>query len=351
MQSSRFDYDLPADRIAQHPAEPRDASRLLVDRGPGRPPEHRHTRELVELVGPGDLVVVNDTRVLPARLSLRKPTGGRVEVLVLEPRERSQGGEPGEWEALVRPGRRIAPGTELLADSDGPAVLTVGERLAAGRRVVAFADPTAVPALLARHGQVPLPPYVTATDIDPDRYQTVYAARDGSVAAPTAGLHLTDEVLARCLDMGAELERIELCVGLDTFRPITADDLDGHAMHSERYRLGPSTLDRCAVAERVVAIGTTVVRALEAAAHSGCIEGRTDLFIRPGFEFRVVDALLTNFHMPRSTLLVLVEAFAGDRWRELYEVALAEGYRFLSFGDAMFVERSGFVERAGRFDP
>ncbi len=351
MQSSQFDYDLPPDRIAQHPAEPRDSSRLLVDRGPTSPPAHLRTRDLVDLVGPGDVIVVNDTRVLPARLHLHKPTGGSVEVLVLEPRPAAHGGGPGEWEALVRPGRRVAPGTDLAVEAGGPVVLTVGERLAEGRRRVVFADPAAVGGLLERHGEVPLPPYVTATDIDPERYQTVYAERDGSVAAPTAGLHLTSDVIDRCRERGARLERIELVVGLDTFRPITAEHLDDHTMHSETYRLGPDTLDRCKQARRVVAIGTTVVRALEAAANSGCTEGRTDLFIRPGFEFRVVDALLTNFHLPRSTLLVLVEAFAGPRWRDLYRVALDEGYRFLSFGDAMFVERSGFVERAGRFDP
>ena len=336
MQSSRFDYELPAERIAQEPAHPRDGSRLLVDRGPGADPDHRLTRDLPDLVGPGDLLVVNDTRVLPARLMLRKPTGGAVEVLLLDPRPAA-----GEWEALVRPGRRVPPGTELALDDDGPTVLTVNERVDGGRRVVGFADASSISALLDRHGQVPLPPYISATDIDTERYQTVYADRPASVAAPTAGLHLTDEVIGRCRAAGAGFEKVELVVGLDTFRPITAADIADHPMHTESYRLGSETLRRCAAAERVIAVGTTVVRALEAAAASGETAGRTDLFIRPGFEFGVVDALLTNFHLPRSTLLVLVESLIGPRWRSLYQTALDGGYRFLSFGDAMFVERAG----------
>jgi S-adenosylmethionine:tRNA ribosyltransferase-isomerase len=339
VESSRFDYDLPEDRIAQQPAEPRDSSRLLVDRGGGHPAEHRRTVDLPELVGPGDLLVVNDTRVLPARLGLCKATGGHVEVLLLEPR-RGAAERPGEWEALVRPGRRVPPGTELSPDGGGPTLVTVGERLAQGRRVVSFADPTTVPDLLERHGEVPLPPYITATDIDPDRYQTVYADRAASVAAPTAGLHLTDDVLARCRERGAELARIELTVGLDTFRPITVEDIDDHPMHSERYRIEADTLARCRAAGRVIAVGTTVVRALEAAALTDQASGRTDLFIRPGFEFRVVDALMTNFHLPRSSLLVLIEAFVGARWRDLYAEAAGAGYRFLSFGDAMLLSRA-----------
>ena len=192
---------------------------------------------------------------------------------------------------------------------------------------------------LATMGTVPLPPYITAPLGDAERYQTVYADNATSVAAPTAGLHLTDDVLARCRDVGAQVMTVELSVGVGTFRPLESDVLDDHAMHSERYRVAPDVWATIRAAERVVAVGTTVVRTLESAAVSGELAGRTELFITPGFEFRVVDALMTNFHMPRSTLLVMIEAFAGPRWREWYRTALAEGYRFLSFGDAMFLER------------
>jgi S-adenosylmethionine:tRNA ribosyltransferase-isomerase len=317
-----FDYPLPASAVAQTPLEPRDAARLLVALDPTASPEHRRVRDLPDLLRPGDLVVVNETRVLPARLHLRKPTGGAVEVLLLEAVEGPR------WEALVRPGARVRPGTRL-AGPDGTQVVKVGEPVGDdGRRLVTLlVDPF-------RYGTVPLPPYITAPLDDPERYQTVYASRPGSVAAPTAGLHLTDEVLARC-----RTATVELVVGLDTFRPITADRVEDHVMHSERYRVPEATMEACEAAERVVAVGTTTVRALEAAAATGELEGRTSLFIRGDYDFKVVDVLLTNFHLPRSSLLVLLEAFVGPRWRELYDVALAEGYRFLSFGDAMLVGR------------
>ncbi|HEX2039193.1 MAG TPA: tRNA preQ1(34) S-adenosylmethionine ribosyltransferase-isomerase QueA [Acidimicrobiales bacterium] len=317
-----FDYPLPAAAIAQAPAEPRDAARLLVSLDPARPPEHRRVRDLPDLLGPGDLVVVNETRVLPARLHLRKATGGAVEVLLLEAVDGPR------WEALVRPGARVRPGTALHA-GDGTAVLEVGEAVGddGRRRVTLLADPFG-------YGTVPLPPYITEPLDDPERYQTVYATRPGSVAAPTAGLHLTEEVLARC-----RTATVELVVGLDTFRPITAERVEDHVMHSERYVVPEATMAACEAADRVVAVGTTTVRALEAAAASGELEGRTSLFIRDDYEFRVVDVLLTNFHLPRSSLLVLLDAFVGPRWRGLYDTALAEGYRFLSFGDAMLVAR------------
>jgi len=297
--------------------------------------DHRRVRDLPDLLEPGDLLVVNDTKVLPARLHLRKATGGMAEVLLLEP----VGG--GEWEALVRPGRRLAPGTKLTADEPGdhPLTVEVGERLADGRRRVRLlADDGDELATLDSHGEVPLPPYITKALDDPGRYQTVYAAHPGSVAAPTAGLHLTGSVLDACRARGIEIAAVQLDVGLDTFRPITADRPEGHRMHSERYGVPKATLDACARAGRVVAVGTTTVRALESAA-LGRPVGRTDLFIHGEFEFQVVDVLLTNFHLPRSSLLLLLDAFAGSRWRDLYATALTDGYRFLSFGDAMIVAR------------
>jgi S-adenosylmethionine:tRNA ribosyltransferase-isomerase len=334
-----YEYTLPEHAIAQVPVEPRDAARLLVDGGRGRPPGHRHVRDLPELVRPGDVIVVNVTKVLPARLTLRKPTGGSVEVLLVER------GSDGWWTALVRPSRRTRPGTSLVAGPD--LTIEVAGVLEDGQRRVRLhlASPASGTreeelAALERHGAVPLPPYITQPLADPGRYQTVYATAPGSAAAPTAGLHLTDAVLGKCRAAGATIHEIELDVGLATFRPITAERVDDHTMHAERYRVPAETMDACAAAARVLAVGTTTVRALEAAGMSGALAGRTDLFIRPGFEFRIVDALLTNFHLPRSTLLVLLEAFMGPRWRELYDVALEAGYRFLSFGDAMLVERA-----------
>ena len=292
---------------------------------------HLRTRDFPTLLREGDVVVLNDTRVLPARMHLAKPTGGQVEVLALEPFD------DGRWEALVRPSRRVPDGTVLHA-ADGAPVLQVDEPTGEGTRLVRPLGP-AMEQTLATMGTVPLPPYITAPLGDAERYQTVYADNATSVAAPTAGLHLTDDVLARCRDVGAQVMTAELSVGVGTFRPLESDVLDDHAMHSERYRVAPDVWATIRAAERVVAVGTTVVRTLESAAVSGELAGRTELFITPGFEFRVVDALMTNFHMPRSTLLVMIEAFAGPRWREWYRTALAEGYRFLSFGDAMFLER------------
>ncbi len=328
MKSAAFEYDLPPGMIAQSPAEPRDASRLLVD---GDPVVHRLTRDLPELIEPGDVVVVNDTKVLPARLRLFKPTGGAVEVLALEP------ATDGWWEALVRPSRRVPIGSRL-AGADGRELIEVGAATGSGTRLIrALAQPMVE--ILHTAGAVPLPPYITTALDDPDRYQTVFARHETSVAAPTAGLHLTPDVLDRCRKAGASIHSVELSVGVGTFRPLETDMVADHVMHSERYVVPAQTWDECQRARRVVAVGTTVVRTLEAVAASGSLEGRTDLFIQPGFDFRVVDSLLTNFHMPRSTLLVMIEAFVGERWRSLYEAALAEDYRFLSFGDAMFVQR------------
>ncbi len=331
MRTEELDYELPQAAIAQQPAEPRDSSRLLVDCGPAALPEHRLTRDLPELLGPGDVLVVNDSRVMAARLRLRKATGGKVEVLLLEP------SDDGWWSALVRPGRRVPPGTELWFEAQP--VLEVGERIGDdGRRWVK--PVLAANVLMDLAGEVPLPPYVTEELADIERYQTVYADRPVSAAAPTAGLHLTEEVLERCRDAGAVVCELELAVGTATFTPVVTENLDDHAMHTESYRIPEATLAACVRAERVVAVGTTVVRALESAAATGTSCGSTDLFIRPGHQFAVVDAMLTNFHLPRSSLLALLAAFIGPRWRDLYATALAEGYRFASLGDAMFCTRN-----------
>ena len=338
MDVSAFDYELPEAAIAQTPAEPRDRARLLVDRGPDQVPEHHTVADLPRFVRPGDVVVVNTTRVLPARLRLRKPTGGRVEVLLLE---RLPGGE---WEALVRPSRKVPSGTELAAGDD-LVVRFGGPGPGPGTRVVDLSTPGGADqlAVLHRHGVVPLPPYITVPLADPERYQTVFAERPGSVAAPTAGLHLTPAVLDGCRAAGAGLEVVDLVVGMGTFRPMSASKVEDHPMHAERYRVPAATMAACeaarAVGKRVVAVGTTTVRALESAALSGQLEGRTELFIRRPWRWRLVDVLMTNFHLPRSSLLVLVDAFVGARWRDLYGTALADGYRFLSFGDAMLLDR------------
>jgi S-adenosylmethionine:tRNA ribosyltransferase-isomerase len=325
---SAYDYELPEEAIAQVPVEPRDSARLLVALDPGGAVGHRRVADLPDLLEPGDLLVVNETRVLPARLRLRKDTGGAVEVLLLEPEG------DGWWQALVRPGRRVPAGTVLEA---GPAlVVEVHAPIEGGRRRVRLRTANGTEAALAAHGEVPLPPYIHTPLADPERYQTVYAQAPGSVAAPTAGLHLTETVLDRCRSRGIDVAAVDLAVGIDTFRPVTAERAEDHHMHSERYRVPPETIAACRRARRVVAVGTTTTRALESAA-SGALEGRTSLFIHGGYRFRLIDVLLTNFHMPRSTLLLLLASFAGERWRDLYSRALAEGYRFLSFGDAMLV--------------
>jgi S-adenosylmethionine:tRNA ribosyltransferase-isomerase len=343
VDTAAFDYDLPEARIAQHPVEPRDSARLLVDRGPTSDDgpqvaiDHRHVRDLPGLVDPGDLLVVNTTRVLPARLHLVKlETGGAAEVLLLE--QRPDLGV-GCWEALVRPGGRLPPGT-MLANPVAADVLTVevGGELGDGVRLVMLStpDPSGLSAGIEATGEMPLPPYIKAPLADPDRYQTVYAdpRRADSSAAPTAGLHLTAAILAAMTERG---------VAVGTFRPIKADQIEDHPMHAERYRVSPATIDACRdTAERggrVVAVGTTTVRALESTAATGQLEGQTELFIHGDFEFQVVDRLVTNFHQPRSSLLVMIDAFVGPRWRSLYDEALATGYRFLSFGDAMLLTR------------
>ena len=313
MDVSELDYELPPELIAQRPAEPRDASRLLVYERALGSISHRRFSELPAELDGDELVVVNDTRVLPARLRLRRPGGGEAEVLLLE-----RMGADGLWEGLARPTRRLRPGQRL-----GPVELL--EHLGDGRwRLRLEGEP---------EGEAPLPPYITARLADPGRYQTVYADDPGSAAAPTAGLHFTPRLLAQL-----DVERVTLHVGLDTFRPLKADRLEDHELHGERYEVAPEAWRRIQAARRVLAVGTTTVRVLESIARGAPLSGRTELFVTPGFEFRRVDSLLTNFHLPRSTLLALVMAFAGvEKTRSLYRVAVEDRYRFYSFGDAMLV--------------
>jgi S-adenosylmethionine:tRNA ribosyltransferase-isomerase len=312
MKASELDYELPPELIAQRPVELRDESRLLVyDRSSGHV-GHAVFRDLPRLLPPRSLVVVNDTRVVPARLRLRRPGGGEAEVLLLE---RLEGDV---WEALARPSRRLRAGMRLE-----PVELL--ESLGDGRwRVRLEGEPA---------GEAPLPPYITQALDDPERYQTVYADEVGSAAAPTAGLHFTPGLL-QMLDV----ERVTLHVGLDTFRPITAETLGEHELHSERYEASQAAWERIRSAEHVTAVGTTTVRVIESLAKGSPLTGRTSLFVTPGFEFGRTNALVTNFHLPRSTLLALVMAFAGiEEVRRLYELAIAERYRFYSFGDAMLI--------------
>ncbi|MGI9111746.1 MAG: tRNA preQ1(34) S-adenosylmethionine ribosyltransferase-isomerase QueA [Gaiellaceae bacterium] len=312
MDTTELEYELPPALIAQRPAEDRDGSRLLVyDRESGAI-RHRVFAELPEELH-GELVVVNDTRVVPARLDLRRASGGAAEVLLLERLD-----ENGIWEGLARPSRKLRAGDRL-----GPVELL--ESLGDGRWRLRLDG--------ASHGETPLPPYITEPLADPLRYQTVYANEAGSAAAPTAGLHFTPELLGRL-----EVERVTLHVGLDTFRQLTTDTVEEHELQGERYDVRPEAWERIAAARRVLAVGTTSVRVLETVTSNGLLRGRTSLFVTPGFEFRRVDALLTNFHLPRSTLLALVMAFAGvEETRRLYELAISERYRFYSFGDAMLI--------------
>jgi S-adenosylmethionine:tRNA ribosyltransferase-isomerase len=309
MRVSELDYDLPPELIAQHPAERRDESRLLVYERATGDVRHRVFSELPDQLPPGTLTVVNDTRVVPARIRIDHPKG---EVLLVE-----RVGD-GIWEALARPTRRLRAGRRY-----GPVELV--EHLGEGRWLVRLdGDPA---------GEAPLPPYITEPLDDPERYQTVYAREPGSAAAPTAGLHFTPELLARL-----DVERVTLHVGLDTFRPVAVEDLDEHELHGERYEVAPEAWERIRAAERVLAVGTTTVRVLETVARDNLSQGRTRLFVTSGFEFRRVDHLLTNFHLPRSTLLALVMAFAGvEEVRRLYALAIEERYRFYSFGDAMLI--------------
>jgi S-adenosylmethionine:tRNA ribosyltransferase-isomerase len=358
VKTSEFEYNLPPELIAQTPVEPRDASRLMVIRRDTGEIEHRVFRDIVEYLRPGDLLVLNQTRVLPARLFGRKArTGGQVELLLLSRQDACT------WEALVR-GKRLRPGTAItLAPPNGEAQTklsaTIVAETASGGRVIRFAEP--IEPLLEALGVVPLPPYIHEPLGDPERYQTVYGRVEGSVAASTAGLHFTPELLGAVRRLGVELAFVTLHIGLDTFRPVKEEQVEAHQIHTEWYELTASVAEQVNRARlegrRVVAGGTTVVRALESAARAAgpspcgdegarscawqavaAYSGPTDLFIYPGYRFRVVEALITNFHLPRSTLLMLVSAFAGqDLIEHAYEEAIQERYRFFSFGDAMLL--------------
>ena len=353
---SDYEYELPPGRIARYPTERRDQSRLLVVPREGGPLAHRRFTDLVDLLNAGDVLVVNESRVAPARLLGRKPTGAPSEILLLRPWTRGDevggdaGGEAGFdeatlWEALVRPGGKLKPG-RVVNIAPGFDVEIVDSAPAGGRVVRLVADGS-VQEALEEHGHMPLPPYLERDDepLDRERYQTVYARVPGSVAAPTAGLHFTPELLDEIDKKGVERVAITLDVGVGTFRPVEVDDPDEHDMHGERYFVPPEAAGAINVARaegrRIWAVGTTVVRTLESAAQQGVVGvggGVTDLFVRLPYRFQVVDGLITNFHLPRSTLLMLVAAFGGyERTMEAYRAAIREGYRFYSYGDAMVV--------------
>ncbi len=328
MLTSDLDYDLPEGLIAQKPATPRDSSRLMIVDIRKETIEHRVFRDLPSFLGSGDVVVLNETKVLPARLSARRSGGGKTELLFL--RELDE--EDDAWEVMARPSRRLRPGMMLSVGSENLRVL---KPLAEGRWLVSGAN---VPGMLRRHGRMPLPPYIRPTPESERAYQTVYARHPGSAAAPTAGFHFTEEVLKEVEQAGAELAPVTLHVGTGTFSPVRTQRLADHRMHAEHYSVPDETARIVGDAARVVAVGTTVARTLETWAKSGVREGESDLFIRPGYPWKVVDVLLTNFHLPRSTLLAMVMAFAGKELiREAYEVAVKERYRFFSFGDAMLL--------------
>lgn len=350
---SDYEYELPSGRIAQYPVERRDQSRLLVVPRDGGPCEHRVFSDVVHLLNPGDVLVVNESQVRPARLLGRKPTGAPSEILLLRPWGGGgtasvldpESDEATIWEALVRPGGKLKPG-RLVNIAPGFDVEIV-DGAPGGGRIVRLVVEGSVREALDEHGHMPLPPYLERDDepLDRERYQTVYARVPGSVAAPTAGLHFTQELLAEIEEKRIERVAVTLDVGLGTFRPVEADDPAEHDMHSERYFVSPEAAVLINLARkegrRVWAVGTTVVRTLESAAHEGVVGaggGVTDLFVRPPYHFRVVDGLITNFHLPRSTLLMLVAAFAGyERTMEAYRTAIEGGYRFYSYGDAMLV--------------
>lgn len=342
-----FDYELPTDAIAQTPTEPRDASRLLVlERATGRI-QHGIFRDIGRWLRGGDLLVVNDSRVIPARLAATRGSGSSAEILLLR-----QLDDPRRWEALVRPSRRVAEGEPLRLRNG--AVVEVGERLGGGTRVVAFGADRDPHQVMAEAGEMPLPPYIHDRSAPPDRYQTVYARPAGSAAAPTAGLHFTPQLLTGLEAAGVERATVTLHVGLDTFRPLEGAYVDEHQIHTEWYDVPAATRDAVARARdrggRVVAVGTTSVRVLETAARTESASGWTDLYVTPPYPFRSVEALVTNFHLPRSSLLLLVTAFvqdgmadgtdayaARDALLDAYRTALRAGYRFFSFGDAMLI--------------
>ena len=337
MQLSDIDYVLPVDLIAQTPIEPRDSARLLVDRGLSQP-LHRHVRDLCSFLKPNDVLVINHTRVLPARLRARRSTGGAVEILLLN----QMSDDAVSWEAMIKPGGKLREG-ELLSINQSEMRVEVGERTIHGDTFVIKLLTPDVLAELLRVGEVPLPPYITQTLQDAERYQTVFSHDQRSAAAPTAGLHFTLELLDRVREMGVLILEVELVVGLDTFKPISDEDPLKHLIHSEAYSVSKDVLAKCIETKnnggRVVAVGTTATRALESAATTGLLSGNTTLFITPGYQWKMVDVMMTNFHMPKTTLLLMVESFVGKRWRILYQHAIDARYRMLSFGDAMLLQR------------
>ncbi len=336
MRTADFDYVLPEELIAQVPADPRDSSRLLDARDLGD-----HTfKDLPRLLRGGDLLVVNRTRVRPARLRATKTaSGGGMELLLLKRIDKSR------WEALVRPARKVRAGAEFVA---GQIRGTVESGPVEGHAIVSLESPIDIESALVGEGRLPLPPYITGGLAEPDRYQTIWADRPGSAAAPTAGLHFTPGLVDELITAGIGITSVDLEVGLATFRPITSDFIADHEMHREVFRVGEeaaAAIDRTRrLGGRIIAVGTTSVRALEAmATGEGGVragEGETDLYLYPGSRFSVVDGLVTNFHMPRSSLIVLLAAFMGAGWRQVYRTAIERRYRFLSFGDAMYCERA-----------
>lgn len=329
MLTSELDYELPEDLIAQKPADPRDSSRLMVVDVAAGEISHRTFRDLPNFLTPGDAVVLNETKVLPARLMARRPGGGEVELLFL----RDLGGQ---WEVLARPSKRLRPGMKLTA---GGEELEVLQNRGEGRWTVRGQD---VLGTLNRNGQMPLPPYIAPSEEAESAYQTVYARHPGSAAAPTAGLHFSERALRETEAAGARLARVTLHVGTGTFAPVRTDRLEEHQMHAERYHVPDETAEIIRAANRVVAVGTTVARTLESWAASGVSEGESELFIYPGYRWCEVDVMLTNFHLPRSTLLAMVMSFAGvELIGEAYRRAVEERYRFYSLGDAMLLLGGG----------
>ena len=336
MKKSDFFYDLPEELIAQTPVEPRDSSRLLVfDKGDV---SHRHFRDVIDYLKAGDVLVVNNTRVIPARLYGAKPTGALVEVLLLKRLDLTR------WEVILRPGKRLKVGSQIIFSEELSA--TVVEHLADGGRVIEFSFDGVFEDILARVGTTPLPPYIKERLADPERYQTVYSKINGSAAAPTAGLHFTPELIDALKAKGVIFTEVLLHVGLSTFRPVSEDDVEKHEMHFEYYEMSDATaqiINRAkAEGRRVIAVGTTSVRVLETVGNTdGSVrveKGDTDIFIYPGYKFKVIDGLITNFHLPESTLIMLVSAFAGyDETMGLYRTAVGERYRFFSFGDSMML--------------
>lgn len=341
MNVKDYDYDLPEELIAQDPLEDRSSSRLMVlDRQTGDV-EHRHFTDILEYLHPGDCLVINNTKVIPARLfGVKEDTQAKIEVLLLKRKENDI------WETLVKPGKKAKPGTKLVF-GDGLLTAEVVDVVEEGNRLIQFHYDGIFEEILDQLGQMPLPPYITHQLKDKNRYQTVYAKYDGSAAAPTAGLHFTKELLQKVKDMGVDIAEVTLHVGLGTFRPVKVENVLDHHMHSEFYMVSQEAADKINRAKesghQVIAVGTTSTRTLEAAAdENGRLHetsGWTEIFIYPGYQFKVIDALITNFHLPQSTLVMLVSALAGrEHVLHAYEIAVKERYRFFSFGDAMLIQ-------------